>query len=99
MIIGFHFKSILLIFHAAQLSFCGTHIQFMKIRGPAQFSQKGEERGPAAVITMIHGITWLLQDVGLLKKSVNTTRNNKGYNSLGLLTEHSTRLVSYWKGQ
>jgi hypothetical protein len=60
---------------------------------------EGGRKGPAAVITMIHGITWLLQDVGLLKKSVNTTRNNKGYNSLGLLTEHSTRLVSYWKGQ
>jgi hypothetical protein len=61
-------------------AFVATHSQFTKIHGPAQFSQKGEERGPAAVITMIHGSTWLLQDVGLLKKSVNTMRT-KGYNS------------------
>jgi hypothetical protein len=63
------------------LAFVATHIQFTKIRGPAQFSQKGEERGPAAVITMIHGSKRLLQDIGLLKKIVNTTRNNKEYNS------------------
>jgi hypothetical protein len=35
-------------------AFVAIHIQFTKIRGPAQFSQKGEERGPAAVISWKH---------------------------------------------